>query len=74
MRTNLLPRGNCVNQLFGHSSVVLSVAWNYDESLLASCDASGVVILWKRIAVAHPHSINVSGENVLQWDERDSEI
>ncbi len=28
-----------VNQLQGHSTSVLSVAWTYDESLLASCDS-----------------------------------
>jgi WD40 repeat protein len=38
----------CVNRLLGHAAPTLDVAFNYDESLLASCDASGLVIIWKR--------------------------
>lgn len=39
----------CINTLQGHGAPVFDVAWNYNESLLASCDETGVVILWKRI-------------------------
>ncbi|PAA56467.1 hypothetical protein BOX15_Mlig023063g2, partial [Macrostomum lignano] len=37
-----------VNKLQGHASPVTDVTFNYDESLLASADASGTIILWRR--------------------------
>ncbi|PRP86609.1 hypothetical protein PROFUN_05088 [Planoprotostelium fungivorum] len=32
-----------INQLQGHSGYVYDVAWNYDESILASCDSDGML-------------------------------
>uniref|UniRef100_A0A7S0R671 Uncharacterized protein n=1 Tax=Chlamydomonas leiostraca TaxID=1034604 RepID=A0A7S0R671_9CHLO len=37
-----------VVSLKGHRAPVCCVGWDYDESLLASADASGVVIVWER--------------------------
>lgn len=39
-----------VVSLKGHRAPVCCVAWDYDESLLASADAAGVVIVWERAA------------------------
>ncbi len=36
-----------VNQLQGHGGTVTAVDWDYDESLLATADATGLVIIWK---------------------------
>ncbi|XP_063229525.1 WD repeat-containing protein 13-like isoform X2 [Bacillus rossius redtenbacheri] len=38
----------CVNKLQGHACPTLGVSFNYDESLLATSDYQGLVILWKR--------------------------
>ncbi|ESO10695.1 hypothetical protein HELRODRAFT_72444, partial [Helobdella robusta] len=38
----------CINTLQGHSGPVLDVSFAHDESLLASSDSTGVVIVWKR--------------------------
>ncbi|XP_069041111.1 WD repeat-containing protein 13 [Lepisosteus oculatus] len=37
-----------VNKLQGHSGPVLDVSFNCDESLLASSDTTGMVIVWRR--------------------------
>ncbi|VVC99197.1 unnamed protein product [Leptidea sinapis] len=37
-----------VNKLQGHAHPVLGVSFSYDESLLATSDASGLVIIWRR--------------------------
>lgn len=37
-----------VNTLQGHSSSVLSISFNYDESFLATSDLQGLVIIWKK--------------------------
>ena len=36
-----------VNKLHGHSATVKDVAFNYDQTLLASGDDNGIVIVWK---------------------------
>ena len=38
----------CINKLEAHSCPALAVAFNYDESFLATSDTSGLVIVWKR--------------------------
>ncbi|XP_047517977.1 WD repeat-containing protein 13-like [Pieris napi] len=37
-----------VNKLQGHAHPVLGVSFSYDESLLATSDVSGLVIIWRR--------------------------
>ena len=39
---------SCINKLQAHSSPVLAVAFNYNETFLATSDNSGLVIVWKR--------------------------
>nr|XP_021203749.2 WD repeat-containing protein 13 isoform X2 [Bombyx mori] len=37
-----------VNKLQGHAAPVLGVSFSYDESLLATSDVTGLVIIWRR--------------------------
>lgn len=37
-----------VNILQGHSAPVLGISFNYNESLLATSDLQGLVIIWKK--------------------------
>ena len=39
---------SCINRLEAHSEPALAVAFNYNESYLATSDTSGLVIVWKR--------------------------
>jgi len=48
-----LTKSRNVNILQGHHHPVLDVAWNNDETLLASSDSGGTVIVWKRIKEVH---------------------
>lgn len=41
-------KSRCVNKLQGHSAPVLDVCFNHEESLLASADTKGNIIVWKR--------------------------
>lgn len=41
-------RNRCVNKLQGHLAPVLDVCFNFEESLLASGDTKGNIIIWKR--------------------------
>ena len=39
---------SCINKLQAHSAPALAVAFNYNETFLATSDNSGLVIVWKR--------------------------
>jgi WD repeat-containing protein 13 len=56
-----LQVGWMVNQFAGHAGVIYDVQWNADESLLASADQDGMVIIWKRVSVKSPTANFTSG-------------
>ncbi|KAL0484780.1 WD repeat-containing protein [Acrasis kona] len=64
---DLARQTNSVNRLMGHSAAVLDVSWSYDEGLLASCDASGVIILWKRA----PFDNEIQQRNIEEKQKRE---
>lgn len=37
-----------INKLQGHVSVTLGVAFNYNETVLATSDIQGIIIIWSR--------------------------
>lgn len=37
-----------VNKLQGHACVTLGVTFNYDETILATSDIQGIIIVWSR--------------------------
>lgn len=37
-----------VNTLQGHAHAVIGISFSYDESMLATSDLEGLVIIWKR--------------------------
>ncbi|XP_020709859.2 WD repeat-containing protein 13-like [Athalia rosae] len=39
--------GACVNRLQGHAAPTLALSFNYDESLLATADHQGLIIVWR---------------------------
>ena len=41
-------RNPLINNLVGHNAPVLDVCWSFDETLLASSDLTGTVLVWKR--------------------------
>lgn len=36
-----------INRLHGHATPTLALAFNYDESLLASAEYDGLIIIWR---------------------------
>ena len=67
---------SCVNRLQGHSGPVLDVSWCYDESLLATCDESGVVIVWSRgereVVEKHFQTLREEEEEIQRQENRSS--
>lgn len=56
-----ISKAYSINDLWAHMSTVLDVAWSDDESLLASGDAAGTLIVWKRTARVSPDVRDVHG-------------
>ncbi|GBG75476.1 hypothetical protein CBR_g20107 [Chara braunii] len=39
----------CVNKVQGHRAPVIDCAWNHGETMLATSDSGGLVIIWKHV-------------------------
>ncbi|XP_050438381.1 WD repeat-containing protein 13-like [Adelges cooleyi] len=46
-----------VNKLQGHACVTLGVTFNYDETMLATSDIQGIIIIWSRQPQKHNNSL-----------------
>eukprot|EP00997_Jenningsia_sp_PLL12_P005776 NODE_2308_length_947_cov_34.928731_g1898_i0.p3 GENE.NODE_2308_length_947_cov_34.928731_g1898_i0~~NODE_2308_length_947_cov_34.928731_g1898_i0.p3 ORF type:complete len:146 (+),score=30.59 NODE_2308_length_947_cov_34.928731_g1898_i0:271-708(+) len=57
-----------VNKLSGHLGPVLDVSWNTDESLLASSDSTGVVMIWRRAKFEELEDAHGSGSQSLVFE------
>ncbi|GJX49605.1 phosphoglucan, water dikinase, chloroplastic [Tanacetum coccineum] len=63
------PKNTCVNKLQGHGYLVIAVAWNHGENLLASSDFGGTIIGWQGKEASFMKSTEHGGrERPRHWD------